>query len=501
MGNDLLSFILNALQSKGQQQTPMTPTWNGGPNPMAGQQTATPQRSAIPTTQTSGVPAMAAQQARTSGGIGGFLQNLISNPNMQQGLAQLLMSRGTYGGARGMGFQNQIQQNKTNDLAQQKLGEDQRQFNETIGLNREQLKYNQDKTTQIEKLATTKEQREKIKLAAEYSVKNKVPIETAARFYDVDLSDPSKAQAIRTMADDLKRADESDKFYIDTSDPLHPKMVSPKSMDIDSIDESKYYIGKRSEEKPSEVIKRLREGTESKGYQDAEIIDSKSNKGHRSVLFNPNDGTYVDPDSRQIIKGAQKYYQPAASIQIASGQDPEIYAEKLGTGEITPSQVPSAIRDKALKIATDKGYKIVSDTERATLTSFKKIEPIISSISDLSERINTGQGIIAKAGGAIEKAKAQANLNDDVAEYQSLISGFTPLIARSVGHVGVLTQQDVDSVKALFPAPGDSKTLRDRKMAGIKRILGGVQEASRSGITEPIVDKKQSSGMDQFWSK
>lgn len=110
--------------------------------------------------------------------------------------------------------------------------------------------------------------------------------------------------------------------------------------------------------------------------------------------------------------------------------------------------------------------------ERNFEMSLGKIDPIMKSISELSERINTQQGVIAKLYGGAEKAKAKINLDDDVAEYESLISGFTPMVARAVGHTGVLTQQDVDSVKALFPRPGDSKNLRDRKIARVKMILG-----------------------------
>lgn len=102
-----------------------------------------------------------------------------------------------------------------------------------------------------------------------------------------------------------------------------------------------------------------------------------------------------------------------------------------------------------------------------------KIDPILTAISELSEKINTGKGIEAKARGEAEKAKARLNYNDDVAEYEAIISGFTPMVARAVGHTGVLTQQDVDSVRELFPKPGDSKTLRDRKIARVKSILAG----------------------------
>lgn len=110
--------------------------------------------------------------------------------------------------------------------------------------------------------------------------------------------------------------------------------------------------------------------------------------------------------------------------------------------------------------------------ERNRTAATKKIDPILDGISELSEKINTGKGLLAKVSGSVEKAQAQANYNDDVAEYQALISGFTPMIARGVGHTGVLTQQDVDSVKEMFPKPGDSKSLRDRKIARLRTIIG-----------------------------
>jgi hypothetical protein len=49
--------------------------------------------------------------------------------------------------------------------------------------------------------------------------------------------------------------------------------------------------------------------------------------------------------------------------------------------------------------------------------------------------------------------------------------GFTPLVARALGHTGVLTEQDVQSVRALFPRPEDSKSLRDRKVSRLKGLM------------------------------
>ncbi len=146
---------------------------------------------------------------------------------------------------------------------------------------------------------------------------------------------------------------------------------------------------------------------------------------------------------------------------------PEAYYEYMQLGAEARASVPTAdMRNRAL--------------------ATKTIDPILSSISELSERINTGSGLIAKASGEIAKQQARVNYNDDVAEYQALISGFTPLVARAVGHTGVLTEQDVQSVKAMFPKPGDSKTLRDRKLTRLKSILGSVgQIQGQGGLTPP----------------
>lgn len=125
---------------------------------------------------------------------------------------------------------------------------------------------------------------------------------------------------------------------------------------------------------------------------------------------------------------------------------------------------------------------VPSATESRDEAKFKTAAPVLASVSELSERINTLQGVVAKASGEAEKAKAKINLNDDVAEYQALVEGFTPLVARALGHTGVLTQQDVDSVKMLFPKPGESKSLRDRK---VKRVMSIIGQLDGSAVASP----------------
>lgn len=133
--------------------------------------------------------------------------------------------------------------------------------------------------------------------------------------------------------------------------------------------------------------------------------------------------------------------------------------------------------------------KPLSAMESLDERKYKKAEPVLRGITELSEKINTQAGLLAKMGGGAAKLAAKANYNDDVAEYDALVSGFTPMVARALGHTGVLTQQDVDSVKALFPRPGDSKTLRDRKMSRVLGIISDLEGAT-SGPAKPMAGGK-----------
>jgi hypothetical protein len=161
------------------------------------------------------------------------------------------------------------------------------------------------------------------------------------------------------------------------------------------------------------------------------------------------------------------------------------YVTALERGEITLSTVPAPVRDEVLAAAHAKGVAIFSDKERQQVLQMKKVLPIFDKIGELSNRINTGEGVYAKARGSVEKQAARVNLNTDVALYHSLLSGFTPIIARAMSHTGVLTQPDIDSTKEMFPKPGDSKQLRDAKVAQIKSLYTSILQVVETGITAP----------------
>lgn len=186
--------------------------------------------------------------------------------------------------------------------------------------------------------------------------------------------------------------------------------------------------------------------------------------GRRSVVRPGSDGKMYSLDLKPIAGESI-----APDPRVAPKPTYEWAQTPQGTRMLTPEEIRSQGASKPL-----------TAMEAMDERKYKKAEPVLRGIGELSEKINTGAGLLAKMGGGVAKIAAKANYDDDVAEYDALVSGFTPMVARALGHTGVLTQQDVDSVKALFPRPGDSKTLRDRKMKRVLDIISDLEGATTS---------------------
>ena len=192
---------------------------------------------------------------------------------------------------------------------------------------------------------------------------------------------------------------------------------------------------------------------------------------------------YFTPEQK-----AQAADREAARGVTVRGQD--LSAETQRRGQDMASATAAAgravtLRGQDLSAETARRGQDLTDA-RAAKTAAGKGGPnaaaIIAKLEDLSGKINTAEGLTAKAGGMIRRGMAAANYDNDVAQYEALVSGMIPMVARALGHTGVLTQQDVDSVRDLFPRPGDSKSLAASKLANVKTLM---QSAPADGAAEP----------------
>lgn len=98
-------------------------------------------------------------------------------------------------------------------------------------------------------------------------------------------------------------------------------------------------------------------------------------------------------------------------------------------------------------------------------------DPVTGEIVEGAEGIFDKQGVLARLDGWWKVGLGYWNKAPAVTEYNALLTGFAPILARSIGHTGVLTQIDVESVVALFPQLGESREIATNKLANVKLIM------------------------------
>jgi len=125
-------------------------------------------------------------------------------------------------------------------------------------------------------------------------------------------------------------------------------------------------------------------------------------------------------------------------------------------------------------------------SERAAAGQREKLDTLLDTIGTLAlgtvdpqtgEVVSSGifnsQGVWARLKGWIRGGLSYVNYDPAAAEYNSLLIGFSPILARSIGHTGVLTQVDVESTVQLFPKLGDSQEVATRKLTNVMKIMSG----------------------------
>jgi hypothetical protein len=127
-----------------------------------------------------------------------------------------------------------------------------------------------------------------------------------------------------------------------------------------------------------------------------------------------------------------------------------------------------------------KGGRMTADAMGRS-AAYGRASKIVDVLSRQAQKIQLAQGAAARIAEPKQRAAAYANIDLDTAEYMSTLKSFAPLIARSLGHTGVLTELDVESVRQGFWQPGESGELRDRKFKNIKSIMESMSQTGSGG--------------------
>lgn len=178
---------------------------------------------------------------------------------------------------------------------------------------------------------------------------------------------------------------------------------------------------------------------------------------------------------------AERQTQPSRQVFQMYEQNPitgknEMMFVQPGTGQVTRMR-DLQIDPSAITMTSVANPQLIAAAKEENAGA--KAVRFLNIIDDLSSKLITKEGSEAVVEGAMQRGAAFFNHNADLISYDSAIEAFTPMWARNLGHTGVLTQQDVDSAKSIFPKIGESKTIKDQKMDIIKSIMGGNIQAAR----------------------
>jgi len=149
-------------------------------------------------------------------------------------------------------------------------------------------------------------------------------------------------------------------------------------------------------------------------------------------------------------------YDPETQTLVTVGRDPETGTEQWRAGG-----------------------KMTADAMGRT-AAYGRAGVIVNKLAQQAERIQLQEGAAARLQEPKQRAEAYANIDLDTAEYMSTLKAFAPLIARSLGHTGVLTELDVESVRQGFWQPGESGELRQRKFDNVRGIMEMMKQPGKA---------------------
>ena len=133
--------------------------------------------------------------------------------------------------------------------------------------------------------------------------------------------------------------------------------------------------------------------------------------------------------------------------------------------------------------------------------------PVLAEMRALADEIFKSDWWSANFVGAWDTAMGAANKNEAVKEYRALVRGFSPMIARAIGHTGVLTDVDLDRTEDLFASIGllgtDSRAIAKAKFDRVERLMQGTaSQAEKSALRDEwFPEDGQADDMDALFDE
>lgn len=117
----------------------------------------------------------------------------------------------------------------------------------------------------------------------------------------------------------------------------------------------------------------------------------------------------------------------------------------------------------------------------------KAAEGIVNELQESIDEVGLAStGVVARGSGFMRRVGAAIGLDPKMREYLALRDAVSSRLARALGEVGTLTDQDIKRATALIPQPEDSYEEASMKLSQLKKLI----TTSRSGLESTIQDLK-----------
>lgn len=169
---------------------------------------------------------------------------------------------------------------------------------------------------------------------------------------------------------------------------------------------------------------------------------------------------------------------PAPSIAILQTPEGYVRVDRRGSGPATPVEGPGGGQLPLPPTTAERNVASGSTTGQQNLKlAQRRAAPVLQDLGSRAMTLNAGSegGFLARVGGVARSGAARIGMDSGADLYKTGVRGFVPLFARAVGHVGVLTELDVQRTEELFPRIGDAEAVTREKLARVNRIMTGAE--------------------------
>jgi hypothetical protein len=126
--------------------------------------------------------------------------------------------------------------------------------------------------------------------------------------------------------------------------------------------------------------------------------------------------------------------------------------------------------------------------------AFRVGRTVFNELVGLAREVKRSSGVWARAKAPADRAAAKFNLDQSLKLYNDFVSGFSPMLARTIGHTGVLTDIDLLRTENILPGTGESGEIAEAKITRATNLLDKIEKTMNAWEDENMWEKPDGGG-------